>query len=657
MEIPNQLLKTVSINNGELLIYRNSLNHDILFQFNGNNTKIESIGSLFQMYGKYGHKMAETSYSISSSHATKVEVEEETISYEDSNMLMMDRAILISWNSSSLLKINLITSRFINVDSLEISDAIEFITISFLFPIRSRNIPSQDFPSELILSASVKLHSHCSSVISVDHIVLTRFNTRFILSKLENISSKLIHLDLKDVKTENSSSSSSSSSYDEVNEDDDSKGMFVNGWNAWSFCGAVLKSQQIPLPTLPDVFTRSFHDGSASFSINTNKRWRPGYLLNVCVDTISNLLGYKNSSFGPLDPKYDYLASDMFTILYQSLHTMNIYDVSSYKGIIAGFLSQHAQFGCLSTNINYNTLSIHISCDGAILSSRVNRSISIDPLLLYIPFQGHLEDDPLGRYYHLSGRYNRYIIFGSEIPKINGNWIPAGWCSWYQYFENITEPILKTNLEKFQEIRSQGLDHNLQGFSLVQIDDGYQRAWGDWLSPNLHKFPSNSLPQLANITKSKGLKPGLWLAPFAVDKHSEIARIHPEWILRLPGGSPANSAFCGKWFLGLDVTNEKVQAQIEKVVQGAVSWGFSYLKLDFLYAGALNASNSFADRSATRAEALQRGLNAVHRGCTTDGHTDVFVLGCGAPLGSVIGHVHANRVSSGTFAPSQWVLN
>jgi hypothetical protein len=26
---------------------------------------------------------------------------------------------------------------------------------------------------------------------------------------------------------------------------------------------------------------------------------------------------------------------------------------------------------------------------------------------------------------------------------------------------------------------------------------------------------------------------------------------------------------------------------------------------------------------------------------------DVYVLGCGAPLGSVIGHVHANRVSAG----------
>jgi hypothetical protein len=36
---------------------------------------------------------------------------------------------------------------------------------------------------------------------------------------------------------------------------------------------------------------------------------------------------------------------------------------------------------------------------------------------------------------------------------------------------------------------------------------------------------------------------------------------HPEWILRTTDkGQPANSANCGKWFYGLDVTNADVQA-------------------------------------------------------------------------------------------------
>lgn len=38
---------------------------------------------------------------------------------------------------------------------------------------------------------------------------------------------------------------------------------------------------------------------------------------------------------------------------------------------------------------------------------------------------------------------------------------------------------------------------------------------------------------------------------------------HPEWILRTTDkGLPANSANCGKWFYGLDVTNVEVQAFI-----------------------------------------------------------------------------------------------
>jgi hypothetical protein len=57
------------------------------------------------------------------------------------------------------------------------------------------------------------------------------------------------------------------------------------------------------------------------------------------------------------------------------------------------------------------------------------------------------------------------------------------------------------------------------------------------------------------------MTPGLWMAPFACDIHSTLAKEHPDWILKRVSRLldfkkkgekiPANSANCGKWFLGL----------------------------------------------------------------------------------------------------------
>lgn len=64
---------------------------------------------------------------------------------------------------------------------------------------------------------------------------------------------------------------------------------------------------------------------------------------------------------------------------------------------------------------------------------------------------------------------------------------------------------------------------------LFQIDDGYQRAWGDWLTLDAGKFPTKSMRDLVELIRAQGLRPGLWLAPVAVDKHSRIAAEYVAW--------------------------------------------------------------------------------------------------------------------------------
>ena len=53
----------------------------------------------------------------------------------------------------------------------------------------------------------------------------------------------------------------------------------------------------------------------------------------------------------------------------------------------------------------------------------------------------------------------------------------------------------------------------------------------------------------------------------------------------------------------------------------------------------------FYNKKLTRAQIMQLGMELI-RDAAGDG---VFILGCGAPLASVIGHVQANRVSAGNY--------
>ena len=84
------------------------------------------------------------------------------------------------------------------------------------------------------------------------------------------------------------------------------------------------------------------------------------------------------------------------------------------------------------------------------------------------------------------------------------------------------------------------------GFNLFQIDDGYQNAWGDWATVNKVTFPTQSLYNIVHKVKEENMVGGIWMAPFACDKHSEVAKHHKDWLLRRKGSDVyANSGNCG----------------------------------------------------------------------------------------------------------------
>jgi alpha-galactosidase len=223
----------------------------------------------------------------------------------------------------------------------------------------------------------------------------------------------------------------------------------------------------------------------------------------------------------------------------------------------------------------------------------------------------------------------------------------VGWCSWYQYFHQVTEHDLLANLTEADR----------WPFDVFQIDDGYQAAIGDWLDTS-DQFPSD-LSALASAIRGAGRTPGLWLAPFLVAPDAEVARRHPDWLARrtvddVDRGplrtwwNPAWGGGLDGYMYGLDTTHPDVLSHLEHVAAAVVDAGFPYLKLDFTFSPSVDGG--YADPGQTPAERVRSGFDALRRGAGSD----AFLLGCGVPLAHVVGVVDANRI--GPDVAPVWAL-
>lgn len=204
---------------------------------------------------------------------------------------------------------------------------------------------------------------------------------------------------------------------------------------------------------------------------------------------------------------------------------------------------------------------------------------------------------------------------------------PTAWCSWYQYFLDVSQEDIEENLEAIQR-----LDLPV---GVVQVDDGWQRAVGDWLelSPRF-----TSLERLAERIAQRGHGPGIWVAPFMAGVTSDLAGEHPDW---LHGDAGVN------WeqpLRGLDLTHPGVRDYLWTVFRRLREAGFSYFKLDFLYSGALSGPRQ---EDLNEVEAYRSGLELV-RDAVGDA---AYILACGAPILPSLGLVDAMRVAPDTFNP------
>ena len=270
-----------------------------------------------------------------------------------------------------------------------------------------------------------------------------------------------------------------------------------------------------------------------------------------------------------------------------------------------GSLAEESGFTVLRFDTNENSITLEKDCAG--------HHFTGDYTVFDMVILRGTEDEVFDEYFRLL-----------HIPPAKGGKL-TGYTSWYNLYENISEESIEKDLAGFR--------HPDRRPDVFQIDDGYENAVGDWLTPN-ERFP-HGMKAAADKIREAGMTPGIWLAPFAAEKKSNLVKEHPDWLLRDENGEPQMGGCNWSGFYGLDIYNEEYRAWLKEVFDTVINdWGYGLLKLDFLYAACL-----IPRRDKTRAQVMYDGMRLLRELAG-----DTIILGCGVPLAPAFGLVDYCRI-------------
>lgn len=222
--------------------------------------------------------------------------------------------------------------------------------------------------------------------------------------------------------------------------------------------------------------------------------------------------------------------------------------------------------------------------------------------------------------------FARYAeLLGERFEVTPNKSIPRVWCSWYGLYKAIDETLLKRVFEGLDDLP----------FDVFQVDDGWQVGIGDWEANE--DFPSG-MQALAAEIRASGRTPGLWLAPLLVVPSSSLFRQHADWLLRDADGKLVSAGFnWGEPLYALDTAHPEALDWLAMLMKRVRAWGFDYLKLDFLYAGALPGVRH---SGLPRESAYRQGLRVMREAMGAE----AYFLACGAPIIPSLGLCDALRV-------------
>jgi alpha-galactosidase len=381
----------------------------------------------------------------------------------------------------------------------------------------------------------------------------------------------------------------------------------------------VLHSLEIELPmsfaATDRVFCNGFQSWSESRLFDFNEkpdtlRWFAKPLMGYYGDYHFDFLPTKKGVLHSWTYGYRVTQASTVFAMKQTENNFSITERANHVIDFIGSLDESMAFTCLFYDYNNQKIIIKKDLAGLQLSHSF-------PVLDIVRITG---DTP--------SVFDQYFAL-QNIPK-RTEFVATGWTSWYNYYNKISESIIKENLNAFAE-RELPIDY-------FQIDDGWQTRIGDWLSIQ-PSFP-NGMKSVADKIHQKGFKAGLWLSPFIVEPKSRIFQEKKDWLLRGANGKPVAVGYSPYWsgkFYALDFYNREVQDYLTGVFHTVLhTWGYDMVKLDFLYAVAV-----LPRPNKTRGQVMSEALNFIRRLVG-----DKMLLACGVPLGSAFGLVDYCRIGA-----------
>lgn len=181
--------------------------------------------------------------------------------------------------------------------------------------------------------------------------------------------------------------------------------------------------------------------------------------------------------------------------------------------------------------------------------------------------------------------------------------------------------------EKLLKIAGEAAD---LGLDMLVLDDGWfgkrdddNSGLGDWFVNE--KKLGCTMKELVDRVNALGLKFGIWLEPEMVSEDSELYRIHPDWVLQIPGREPNRS----RNQLVLDLSRKEVREYMKKFINDTLSCAnISYVKWDMNRSvdNVYSAADPTLSQGAVRHKYVL-GLYEVMEDMLTR-HPDLLLEGC-----------------------------
>lgn len=185
---------------------------------------------------------------------------------------------------------------------------------------------------------------------------------------------------------------------------------------------------------------------------------------------------------------------------------------------------------------------------------------------------------------------------------------PMGWWSWTAFYAGVNEGEVLTN--------ARWLARHLKwlGYNYCHIDEGWDYARGEYLTPNATQFP-DGMRRLGYRITNMGLKLAVWTAPFEVSQRAWVYEHHKDWLVHDAQGRPIQIGYVSRHadaLYVLDTTNPGAQAYLRKTYRVLTrEWGVRYIKLDFMDSAAIEGY--YYRPHTTALEAQRIGLKIIRQ--------------------------------------------